>query len=110
MQVRVSGILTTVVPGKCSKLLATPYPPHVGIHVNHHQYPVIPDEIRMGKTTSKEIQLIKYYHISLSFKFSELNIADHRETVPNRITSTLTYNLLSVEAKFILPSNTYMYR
>jgi hypothetical protein len=87
-----NGILTTVVPGKCSKLLATPYPPHVGIHVNHHQYPVIPDEIRMGKTTSKEIQLIKYYHISLSFKFSELNwrkkpekTTDLRQTLSNNI-------------------------
>ena len=35
------GVLTTLFPGKCSKLLATPYSPHVGSPVNHHQYPVI---------------------------------------------------------------------
>lgn len=70
MQVRVSEILTTVVPGKYSKLLATPYPPHAGIHVNHHQYPVIPDDIRMGKIHPMKSSLlcITKYHFLLNFQ------------------------------------------
>jgi hypothetical protein len=64
------GVLTTLFPGKCSKLLATPYSPHVGNPVNHHQYPVIPDEIRMGKIHPMKSSLlcITKLHFLLNFQ------------------------------------------